>query len=218
MASSRVGKQIDRLIMAERWEEARAVIAKALQKEPDSHWLLTQLAETYYEQRQYRKALELLLQSRKIVPDCPLTLWHLAGTLDALGQGGEAIGLFIWLLRSQRTAVKDPCWESEEWTAALKTDCVYRLGLCFKHAGRVEQAAFCLRKYLYLLSLGAPGSYPVEEVQQHLHELPESNWEAVEEELRETADQVLAHSGEKAWPPTVPPGLDSGMLKQLQEA
>src|SRR5438067_6332455 len=107
MANKRIGQQIDDLIDAEQWEQARALIEKALTKEPRSHWLLTQLGETYYEQRQYKKALKLLLQSRQILPDCPLTLWHLANTLDALGYHLGAIHLYTWLLRTKKTPEDD---------------------------------------------------------------------------------------------------------------
>src|SRR5437660_10867347 len=116
MAAANLGDRISDLILGEEWEKARALIEKALKKEPESHWLLTQLAETYYEQRQYKKALGLLLKSLEIVPDCPLTLWHLAGTLDALGYAAGALRLYIWLLESRKTPAEDPCWESREWT------------------------------------------------------------------------------------------------------
>jgi tetratricopeptide (TPR) repeat protein len=218
MAPRKIGKQIDDLIDAERWDEARALIEKALQKEPESHWLLTQLGETYYEQVQYKKALEFLLRSRDIVPDCPLTLWHLANTLDALGDHGAAVRLYTWLLRSQKTVEEDPCWESEEWASALKTDCVYRLGLCFKHLGRADVAAYCLRKYIALQATGSEGSYPVEEAQKQLGELDESNRAAVAQELQETGDWVLQTSGEKLTPATTPPQLDRQKLRQLQRA
>src|SRR5690348_7728335 len=99
MASSKIGKQIDDLIDAEQWEQARTIIDKARKKEPQSHWLITQLGDTYYEQRQYIKALEVLLRSRDILGDCPLTLWHLAGTLDVLGDHCGAVRLYTWLLR-----------------------------------------------------------------------------------------------------------------------
>jgi tetratricopeptide (TPR) repeat protein len=218
MANRNIGKQIDDLIDAEQWEQARALIEKTLKKDPQSHWLRTQLGETYYEQRQYKRALEHLLQSRDIVADCPLTLWHLANTLDALGHYGDAIRLYTWLLRSRKTAEDDPCWESEAWTDALKTDCVYRLGLCFKHHGRDDLAAYCIRKYLGLQEVGSRGSYSIGEARRQLQDLHASKREAVEQELQETADRVVATSGEEVGPATEPPALDSESLKQLQEA
>ncbi len=192
------------------------LIEKELIKEPDSHWLLTQLGETYYEQRQFQKALGLFLKSRDIVPDCPLTLWHLAGTLDALGYQSGALRLYTWLLESKKTAEDDPCWESKEWTDALKTDCVFRIGICFQHLNRKDKAKSCFRRYADLLLAGAAGSYPIEEAMQHLRELGHSKQEEVEKALRKTADWVHQASG-KANTATELPKLDRKRLRQLQE-
>jgi tetratricopeptide (TPR) repeat protein len=216
MAAGKIGKRIDDLIMAERWKDARALIEKALVTEPNSHWLLAQLGETYYEQQDYKKALRYLLDAFKIVPDCPLTLWHLAGTLDALGEHGVAVGLYTWLLESKKTPEDDSCWESVEWTDSLKTDCVYRLGLCFKHSGRDKLADYCLRRYISLQSMGHTGSYSVKDAKKQLQALHQSKREAIEEELHETAEHVRQTSSEEFSPADHPPKLDGKRLLHLQ--
>ncbi len=218
MATSKVGERINGLIEAEQWEDARALIEKTLKREPRSHWLLTQLGETHYEQREYKKALEVLLRAWEVLSDCPLTLWHLAGTLDALGDHSEAIRLYTWLLRSTKTPEDDSCWESAEWTDALKTDCVFRMGLCFKHLNRNQLAAHCFRKYIDIFSLGCEGSYTLEDARKLLQESHQSNREAVEQEFQETANWALQTSGEAAMPATAPPELDRQSLQHLQEA
>jgi tetratricopeptide (TPR) repeat protein len=192
---STVGKRIDDLIAAEKWREARALIEKSLKREPDSHWLLTQLAATHYEQGHYEKALKLLLQSKDIVPDCPLTLWHLAGTLDALGRHKVAIRIYTWLLESKKTAADDSCWESSEWSDALKTDCVYRIGVCFRHAGETANAAQCLQRYVSLVTAGMPGTYPVNDVIRELHELQPTSRDERDSELIKTAKVIHRQTG-----------------------
>jgi tetratricopeptide (TPR) repeat protein len=216
MATVSIGSQIDDLMQSEQWEKARALITKELEKEPDSHWLLTQLGATYYEQRRYKKALGLLLKSLDIVADCPLTLWHLAGTLDALEYPAGALRIYTWLLESKKTAADDPCWESTEWTDALKTDCVFRIGISFRHLNRKGKAASCFRRYIDLLLAGAGGSYPIDEAMQHIRDLDRGKREAVEQELRKAADWMLHTSGEVA-PLYGPPKLDRKRLRQLQE-
>jgi tetratricopeptide (TPR) repeat protein len=217
MATADVAERINDLLEREQWEKARALIQKQLEKEPDSHWLLTQLGGTYYEQRHYKKALGLLLKSLDLVPDCPLTLWHLAGTLDALGDAAGALRIYTWLLESKKTPEDDPCWESTEWTDALKTDCVFRIGVCFQHLQRKDKAEYCFRQYLDLLLAGAAGSYPMEEAVRHIRELGRRQPQSVENELRKAADWVLQTSGQGA-APTEPPKLDRKKLRQLQEA
>jgi len=218
MTTNKVGDRIDELLQRERWEEARALIENALKREPRSHWLLTQLGVTHYEQGQYKKALEVLLRSRFILPDCPLTLWNLAGTLDALGDPGAAIRLYTWLLQSTKTPEDDPCWESSKWTDALKTDCLFRLGLCFKHLHQDNLAAYCFRKYIDIFSLGSGGSYPIEEAQKHLRDSRQSTREAVEQELQEAAEWVRQSSSEPSGSKAKPPKLDRKRLQLLQGA
>ena len=118
-----------------------------------------------------------LLASFALVPDCPLTIWHLAGTLDALGKPADAVPLFTWLLRSTTDA--DPCWESPEWANTLKADCVYRLGVCFQHLERPADAERCFRKYLDLLLGGVNGTYTPENVTRRVRGLHASNGAAV---------------------------------------
>jgi tetratricopeptide (TPR) repeat protein len=217
MANVNSGRQIDELIDNEQWQQARALIEQELRGEPDNHWLLTRLGETYYEQRHYKQALPWLLKSLDIVPDCPLTLWHLAGTLDALGYHAGAVRLYTWLLESRKMAADDPCWESTEWTAALKTDCVFRLGLAFQHLRKKDKAEHCFRQYIDLLLAGAEGSYSAEEAMRHLRELGHGARAAVADELRKTADWVQQTSGAAAKPNELPK-LDPKRLRQLQEA
>jgi len=216
-APKNFGAEIDQLIQEEAWDRARAVIERELQKEPNSHWLLTQLGETYYEQRQYKKALHLLLKSLDIVPDCPLTLWHLAGTLDALGDSSEALRLYAWILKSNRTPQDDPCWESKSWSDALKTDCVFRIAVCFRHLNHKDKAASCFQRYVVLLLAGAEGSYPIEAASRQIRELRRGTPRAVAAELRQAADWIVQASGEDVVPDE-PPKLNAKRLRQLREA
>jgi tetratricopeptide (TPR) repeat protein len=217
MASVSIGDQINGLLEREQWVKARALIQKELKREPDSHWLMTQLGATYYEQRQYKKALGLLLKSLDIVADCPLTLWHLAGTLGALGYHTGALRIFTWLLESQKTSSDDSCWESAAWTDALKTDCVYRIGICLQHLARNDKAEACFRRYVNLLLAGAAGSYPIDDAMRRIRELARGKPDAVGSELRKTADWVLKANGKPATP-SRPPTLDRKKLRQLQKA
>ena len=50
-------KQIEFAIGREDWKQARKLIRMWLRRSPNSHWLLTRMGLTYYEQRQYRRAL-----------------------------------------------------------------------------------------------------------------------------------------------------------------
>lgn len=195
MATSASGETIDALIQRKEWEGARARIREELASDPDNHWLLTQLGVTYYEQRQYRESLKWFLKSFAIVPDCPLTLWNLAGALDAIGKPKMAVTLYRWLLQSDVSPEDDPCWESEEWTESLKTDCVYRLGLCFEHLGRKESAEHCFRQYIQLLLIGVNGMYPIEDAVRHIRGLRGTGKNQREKEVQATFDATFEDEG-----------------------
>jgi tetratricopeptide (TPR) repeat protein len=210
MAKGKLADAIHDLFRRGEWETARRRLERERAKDPDNHWLLTQLGVTFYEQRRYAEALPLFLASLKIVPDCPLTLWNLAGTLDALGQYAEAKRLYVWLLESQKSPADDPCWESEAWAAALKTDCTYRLGTCFRHLGKKREAELWFRQYVDLLSEGFAGSYPVEQALRQIQSLhgngrPVSDGGSLRKAVRSTlrASGIGSSKGRLKAPPQV---------------
>lgn len=196
MAGNKRNGKIDELFDREDWEAARRVLSRELETDPENHWLLTQLGVTFYEQRRYKKALQVFLKSREIVPDCPLTLWNVAGALDSLGKHQAAISIYTWILQSERSPEEDPCWESKEWTDSLKTDCVYRLGCCFQELGRKRKAEHCYRQYLNLLALGIRGSYSIDDVQHSLRDVQAAGrTNGLENEVRKVVDATLQASG-----------------------
>lgn len=194
MAKSKT-RSIETLIQQEDWETARSVIERELQHDPENHWLLAQLGVTFYEQRRYREALSPLFQAFELVPDCPLTLWNLAGVLDASGKPALATAIYIWLLRSKKSADDDSCWESAEWTDSLKTDCVYRLGISFKHMNRPESAEHCFRQYINLILAGMNGLYSVDQAAQQIRELPRNGSSRVDRSVRDAFKSTLQDSG-----------------------
>jgi hypothetical protein len=53
---------------------------------------------TFYEQRQYKRALYWEIEALQEAPYCPLTIWGYAGTLFMLDRYSESIALYRWLL------------------------------------------------------------------------------------------------------------------------
>ncbi len=196
MAKNGLSEKINNLFHREQWEEARGILEREREKAPDSHWVLTQLGVTFYEQRLYSEALDLFLASQKIVPDCPLTLWNLAGALDSLGKHASAMRVYTWLLLNKKSPDDDPCWENKEWADALKADCVYRVGVCFQHMGKKRKAEHCYRQYLDLLSIGIEGLYSIDDVKRQMRDLHgDRKRGAVESEVRKAVSATLQASG-----------------------
>ena len=189
------GRSVETLIREGLWEDARALIERELAGQPENHWLLTHLGVTYYEQQRYSDSLRPLLASLEIVPDCPLTLWNIAGALGALGKPKEAIRIYTSLLRSDKTADDDSCWESADWANALKADCVYRIGCCFQRMKRRDSAENCFRQYINLMLAGTVGTYTVEDAALRIGELRTKGKRKLGREVKEAIGSTLGDSG-----------------------
>jgi tetratricopeptide (TPR) repeat protein len=193
MTGDKDGSRTNRLLAEEKWEEARALIQQELESEPMNHWLLTQLGVTYYEQKRYHDALGYFEESLKLVPDCPLTLWNLAGVLDALDRSVEAVPIYTSLLKSRMSPQSDACWESDQWADELKTDCVYRIGVCFEHLGNRDRAEWCYRRYVQLTLAGINGSYSLDGVMtriRSIHPVAPHSADAASQ-LQEVVDAIM---------------------------
>src|SRR5215475_3821245 len=94
----RAANMIERAIAADDWVVARRLIRQELRHKRDDHWLLTRLSLTYYEQKQYKKSLQYVVEALQIAPYCPLAIWDYAGTLDMLKRKKKALQIYQWLI------------------------------------------------------------------------------------------------------------------------
>jgi len=144
-----VGRAISELIDQEKWDAARRRIQAALAKDPGNHWLLDRLGLTYYEQLRYPDALCALQCAYERKPRCPLVLWDLAGTLDALGSPAEALRIYRGLRhRGVDSIAHDECGEGVRWAKSLLADCAFRIGACYQHLHQNQLAVNWFSRYI----------------------------------------------------------------------
>jgi len=152
--------EIEQLIDADDWEAARSLIEARLLQEPGSHWLLARLALTYYEQRQYEKALEISNHALSLAPECPLALWEFGGALDMLGRWEEAERVYSGLIaRGVDHVAYGDCGEGLDWAMSLFADCEYRRASCFAKSGEPNQAKEALARYQDYIAAGVESIY-----------------------------------------------------------
>jgi tetratricopeptide (TPR) repeat protein len=95
---SQAWRLIEKAIQVDDWTGARRLINAQLRRSPKDHWLRSRLALTYYEQRQYEKALYWEAMALEEAPYCPLAIWGYASALNMLDRDREALVLYRWLL------------------------------------------------------------------------------------------------------------------------
>ena len=160
---------IEKCIANEQWPEARELIEAGLAAEPDSHWLLTRLGTTYYEEFDYQRSLQLSEQALVLAPDCPLVLWDYAGSLDMLKRPQEALAVYQQLVnRGIDALANDEFGEGRAWARGLYADSFYRMSHCYLSLGQENQAVAALQKHLEQRGPGCRSIYSMAEVRAAL--------------------------------------------------
>jgi tetratricopeptide (TPR) repeat protein len=166
----RVAKAIEKAVSREKWPTAQRLIREELKRKPTDHWLLCRLALTYYEQRQYHKALAYDLKALQNGPYCPLAIWGYAGTLDALKQPKEALELYRWLISwGEDELAYGPCGEGLRSARSLIADCFYRIACIQEYAGQRRRAIASYKEHLRRRKRGTRSIYPLNNVRRRLH-------------------------------------------------
>jgi tetratricopeptide (TPR) repeat protein len=176
-----LSRGIEAALRKRRWSLARKLLLESLETAPDDHWLLTMIGLTYYEEHDYAAAYEWCLKAIAQQPDCPLVLFHYAGTLEMLGRVEQALGVYQQILgRDYGDLVDGPCGEGEAWALQLLNDCHYRMGRCYQSLGELKEAQLSLLKYLHNLHHGAGTIYGKAKAEAALAEITRGHHPALQ--------------------------------------
>ena len=145
----RAAQAIENAVAQDKWRLARRLIREELKRKPTDHWLLSRLALTYYEQRQYRRALQYDLKALQNAPYCPLVIWGYAGALDMLEKSKEALKLYRWLITwGEDQLAYGPCGEGIRRGRSLIADCYYRIARIQEEAGQWKRSIASYKEHL----------------------------------------------------------------------
>lgn len=170
----RSGEAIEQAIARDEWVRARRLIRAELSHRPDSHWLLSRLALTYYEQRQYRRALHYEIKALQIEPYCPMAIWGYAGTLDMLERDKEALEIYGWLISwGEDELAYGQCGEGIQRARSLIADCFYRIAGILEHIGQNQRALRFYNEHLSRRTRGTRSIYPLKAVKAEMKALQE---------------------------------------------
>jgi hypothetical protein len=184
-------EEINGLFEHEQWAVARRRLEKRFAEEPHSHWLLTRIGTTYYEEHNYKKAMELSQKAYNLAPTCPLVLWDLASTLEMLGDDLEALKIYGELFaRGTRSIAEDECGEGMAWARTLLTDCLYSGAGCLHRLGKERKALWSIQQHLKLRAMGVKSIYALREARTRLREIAGSSDSLFENEIAEAAKEL----------------------------
>jgi predicted Zn-dependent protease len=156
---------IEQAVGASDWVGARKLIRQELKRKPKDHWLLSRLALTYYEERQYRRALHYEIKALQIAPYCPLSIWGYAGTLEMLDRPNEALSLFRWLLSwGEEQLAYGECGEGIRAARSLIADCHYRIARIWEKKGQRKRALAAYSEHLARRGPGTRSIYALGDV------------------------------------------------------
>jgi len=170
----RSAEAIEQAIARDEWLRARRLIRAALSRKADDHFLLSRLALTYYEQRQYRRALNYEIKALQIKPYCPLAIWGYAGTLAMLERDKEALQIYRWLISwGEDELAYGPCGEGIQRARSLIADCFYRIACVHEALGLHKRALLFYKEHLSRRTRGTRSIYPLKAVKANMKALQE---------------------------------------------
>jgi tetratricopeptide (TPR) repeat protein len=168
----RAWRNIEAAIARGDWLKARRLIREGLRRKPTDHWLLTRLALTYYEQRQYRRALQYDVKALNVEPYCPLAVWGYAGTLDMLERRKEALQIYRWLISwGEDRVAYGQCGEGIQRARSLLADCFYRIACIHERSGQRKKAIAAYKTHLSKRNTATRSIYALRAVRRNLRAL-----------------------------------------------
>lgn len=165
-------RAIEELLEAKQWSAAKAAIQEAFVFHPGDHWLWMHLGLCYYEQQDYEKALKCSEHAVQLEPDCPLAMWHYAGSLAMAGRMSGALTIWTALLSLDvETIAFGEHGEGMDWALQLVNDVHFRMGRAYQALGENTLAQQSFAKYLHNRAHGVASLYETAVAQRCVREL-----------------------------------------------
>ncbi|MFQ6034955.1 MAG: tetratricopeptide repeat protein [Sedimentisphaerales bacterium] len=144
------------------WSKAKRVLLQLLSKSPNDPWLLTRLSYTYYNEKNYSKALELSRRAYSIDSEDPVVIWDYAKALLYSDKIPEAIPMYTKLIRMDPRKLTGKGYP-KRWWLGLKNDCRFWLSVCYLRNDRLSLATKYIQEHIVNRKRGTPTECSIRE-------------------------------------------------------
>ena len=166
---------LNKYTIEENWAQAKKLLENELKKEPNDHWLLTQISEVYYEMRNYQKAIELSKKAIELAPECPLVLNDHALHLYMHEEDDKAIKIWDKLLKKGVEKIaQGECGEGLRNAKSLLNDVRIRIGKSYLETGQKEKALNYFQEHLNNRQRGLFSNFTKKEVEAEIKNIEKS--------------------------------------------
>ncbi len=170
--SETVNQLVNDYIIDEEWDKAQEILEDELEKNPENHWLITQLSEVFYEKQDYETALKLSTQAIRLAPDCPLVINDHALHLYMHERDDEAIELWSKLLeKGVRGVAYGECGEGVKFAKSLLNDVRARMALSYLAINNKKQALQYFNQHLENRQRGLFSNFTKREIIKKINEI-----------------------------------------------
>jgi tetratricopeptide (TPR) repeat protein len=139
---------------------------------PDDHWLFAQLGISYYELKEYDKALQFSSKAVELSPKCPLSLDYYAMILFANQHTEQALQIWNNLLNTEINELAyDQCGEGLNFTKSLINDIRFALGDVYVELNDKRKALSYYKSHLQNRHRGLYSNYTKKQVEKEINQI-----------------------------------------------
>ena len=161
--------EVESLLDAEKWGEARMVLFKAIKEYPEEYFLYSRISLTFYEEKNYETALEYSKIAYSMQPNDPIIQWDYAGALSMNNE--EELAIKIWQKIIDKPLEELAYGEFGEGIRAAKSlynDTIYRIGYCYFTINNLDLAIEFIQKHIDNRQRGIPSLYLLSSIKKEL--------------------------------------------------
>ncbi len=167
-----ISKTINNYFATENYSDAKKLLLKKIDKEPNEHWNYAQLSISYYETKEYETALKYSTIALELEPNCPLSLDYHASILFAKNNFEVAEQIWTDLLNKDINILAyGDCGEGLKQAKSIKNDIRCILSDLYVKIDKKEKAIFLLKEHLNNRQRGIYSNYTKKEVKKELKKL-----------------------------------------------